>query len=77
MVTVYCTVIICVTLVVIFIAGFYFNFAGNKCITELKRKNNDLRSTIHEIRRIALFARCYTDGAKLKQGINEIIDITE
>jgi len=77
MVIVSCTVIICVALVAIFVAGFYFNFAGNKRITELERKNNDLRSDISEIRRIALHARCYTDGAKLKQGINEIIDITE
>lgn len=77
MVIVYCTIIICVAVVAIFIAGFYFNFAGNKRITELERKNNDLCSNMREIRRIAFRTSCCTDATNLKQGINEILDITE
>lgn len=42
MIIVLCTNVICVALVAIFIAGFYFNFVGNKRITELERKNNNL-----------------------------------
>lgn len=77
MVTISCTVVICVAVVAICIVGFYFNFAGNKRITELKRKNNDLRSNIRDIRRTALYAKCHTDATKLKQAIDEIFDITE
>lgn len=77
MVIVSCTIIVCVALVAIFIAGFYFNFASNNRITELERKNNDLCSDIKDIRRTALYVRCCTDAVKLKQAINEIVDITE
>ena len=77
MVIISCTVIICVAGVAIFIARFYFNFAGNKRITDLERRNNDLRSDIRDVRRTAFYVKGCGDSAKLIKAIDEIINITE